>query len=85
MSAPFLTFTPLATWLTLRAVQGLLLDLDAATLPVSINGERRGVVARPGMTAEDGEPVRRLEGPLRWAAWLAGASVAVAGPLPPPV
>ena len=33
---------------------------------------------------EDGEPVRRLEGPLRWAVDLQGASVAIAGPLPPP-
>ena len=65
-------------------VQGLLLDLDAATLTVWVNGERKGVMARPGMTAE-GEPVGRLEGPLRWAVDLrGGASVAIAGPLPPP-
>ena len=31
-----------------------------------------------------GEPVARLEGPLRWAVDLTRASVAIAGPLPPP-
>eukprot|EP01045_Picozoa_sp_COSAG04_P053931 COSAG04_NODE_23826_length_331_cov_1.043103_1_plen_33_part_10 len=31
-------------------MQGLLLDLDAATLTVWVNGERKGVMARPGMT-----------------------------------
>ena len=66
-------------------MQGLLLDLDAATLTVWVNGERKGVMARPGMTDDDGEPVGRLEGPLRWAADLSAASVAIAGPLPPPV
>ena len=65
-------------------VQGLLLDLDAATLTVWVNGERKGVMARPGMTNSDGEPVPRLEGPLRWAVDLSDASVAIAGPLPPP-
>ncbi len=66
-------------------VQGMLLDLDAATLTVWVNGERKGVMARLGMTNVDGEPVARLEGPLRWAVdvcW--GVSVAIAGPLPPP-
>ena len=67
------------------ATQGLLLDLDAATLTVWVNGERRGVMARPGMTDRDGQPVRRLEGPLRWAVDLSdNASVAIAGLLPPP-
>ena len=67
------------------AVQGLLLDVDAATLTVWVNGERKGVMARPGMTDEEGQPVGRLEGPLRWAVdLLRGASVAIAGPLPPP-
>ena len=66
-------------------VQGLLLDCDAATLTVWVNGERKGVMARPGMTDEDeGEPVGRLEGPLRWAVDLDNSSVAIAGPLPPP-
>ena len=73
-------------------VQGLLLDCDAATLTVWVNGERKGVMVRPGMTNLDGEPVARLEGPLRWAVDLDGggpgrathASVAIAGPLPPP-
>ena len=64
--------------------QGLLLDLDAATLTVWVNGERKGVMARPGMTDNYGEPVARLEGPLRWAVDLCGASVAIDGPLPPP-
>ena len=66
-------------------MQGLLLDLDAATLTVWVNGERKGVMARPGMTDdEDGKPWGRLEGPLRWAVDLDGASVAIAGPLPQP-
>ena len=64
------------------AAQGLLLDCDAATLTVWVNGERKGVMARPGVTDD---PVGRLEGPLRWAVDLSNdASVAIAGPLPPP-
>ena len=66
------------------ALQGLLLDLDAATLTVWVNGERKGVMVGPGMTNDDGEPVGRLEGPLRWAVDLLGASVVIGGPLPPP-
>ena len=62
----------------------MLLDLDAATLTVWVNGERKGVMVRPGMTTDDGEPVARLEGPLRWAVDLCDASVAIAGPLLPP-
>ena len=63
----------------------MLLDLDAATLTVWVNGERKGVMVRPGMTALHGDPVGRLEGPLRWAVDVFyGALVAVAGPLPPP-
>ena len=58
--------------------QGLLLNLDAATLTVWLNGERKGVMARPGMTDWRGEPVARLEGPLRWAVDLNIASVAIA-------
>ena len=65
-------------------MQGLLLDLDAATLAVWVNGERKGVMARPGMSNKDGEPVRRLQGPLRWAVGVYGAEVAIAGPLPLP-
>ena len=66
-------------------VQGLLLDLDAATLTVWVNGERKGVMVRPGMTNNHGDPVGRLEGPLRWAVDVGrGASVAIAGPLPLP-
>ena len=64
-------------------MQGLLLDLDAATLTVWVNGERKGVMVRPGMTNR-GEPVARLEGPLRWVVDVYDASVAIAGPLPPP-
>ena len=64
-------------------MQGLLLDLDAATLTVWVNGERKGVMARPGMTNNDGEPVGRLGGPLRWAVDLAGASVAIEGNVHP--
>ena len=66
-------------------VQGLLLDLDAATLTVWVNGERKGVAVRPGMTDLQGEPVARLEGPLRWAVDLTALTcAAVAGPLPLP-
>ena len=72
-------------WLTLCVMQGMLHDCDAATLTVWVNGERTGVMVRPGMTDRDGQPVGRLEGPLRWAVdLLRGASVAIAGPLPPP-
>ena len=71
--------------LTLRVVQGLLLDCDAATLTAWVNGERKGVMARAGMTDDQGRPVARLEGPLRWAVDLSDTcSVAIAGPLPPP-
>ena len=63
----------------------MLLDCDAATLTVWVNGERKGVMVRPGMTNEFGQPVGQLEGPLRWAVDLrCGASVAIGGPLPPP-
>ena len=48
-----------------------------------VNGERKGVMVRPGMTTRMGEPVGRLEGPLRWAVDLDGA-VKIDGPLPPP-
>ena len=68
-------------------MQGLLLDCDAATLTVWVNGERKGVMARPGMTNHRGEPVGRLEGPLRWAVDLdveSNTPVAIAGPLPLP-
>ena len=73
-------------------MQGMLLDLDAATLTVWVNGVRKGVMVRPAMTYEnreeeedyDGLPVPRLEGPLRWVVDLCDASVAIAGPLPPP-
>ena len=59
--------------------------LDAATLSVYVNGERKGVAVRPGMTSDYDEPVGRLEGPLRWAVDLVDdASVAIEGPLPPP-
>ena len=50
----------------LLVVQGMLLDCDAATLTVWVNGERKGVMVRPGMTDNNGELVGRLEGPLRW-------------------
>ena len=68
----------------MRAVQGLLLDCDAATLTVWVNGERKGVMVHPGMTDEHGQPVGRLEGPLRWAVDLLDSSMAIEGPLPPP-
>ncbi len=84
---------PHDAWLTLLCVlQGLLLDCDAATLTVYVNGERQGVMVRPGMTFDapdddcHGEPVARLDGPLRWAVDLIGPSdsVGIDGPLPPP-
>ena len=63
----------------------MLLDLDAATLTVWVNGERKGVMACPSMIDHYGDPVGRLEGPLRWAVDLYDdASVAIGGPLPPP-
>ena len=72
-------------------VQGLLLDLDAATLTVWVNGERKGVMLRPGMVQPgmtniyQAQPVGRLEGPLRWAVDMGyGSSVAIGGPLPLP-
>ena len=73
--------------LSVCVAQGLLLDLDAATLTVWVNGERKGVMVRPCMTCygEEGGTVARLEGPLRWAVDLIDASVAIAGPLPLPV
>ena len=81
-----MTLSPHSPQLTRRVAQGLLLDLDAATLTVWVNGERKGVMVRPSMANKHGEPVGRLEGPLRWAVDLwSDASVAIAGPLPPPV
>ena len=69
----------------LCVLQGLLLDLDAAIVTVWVNGVRKGVMVRPGMTDVDGEPVGRLEGPLRWAVALGpNASVEIAGALSPP-
>ena len=63
----------------------MLLDCDDATLTVWVNGERKGVMVRPGMTDDEhGQPVARLEGPLRWAADVFESSVAIDGPLPPP-
>ena len=62
----------------------MLLDCGAATLTVWVNGQRKGVAVRPGVTDLQGEPVARLEGPLRWAVDLVNTSVAIAGPLPPP-
>ena len=62
----------------------MVLDLDEAALTVFVNGEFRGVMAQPGMTDALGDPVGRLVGPLRWVVDLFDASVAIAGPLPPP-
>ena len=51
-------------------------------------------MVRPGMTVDSeddshGEPVARLDGPLRWAVEMASTStrpwsVTIGGPLPPP-
>ena len=74
-------------------VQGLLLDCDAATVTVWVNGERKGVMVRPGMIGRtyigrtmigQHQPVRRLEGPLRWAVDGCDCCMAIEGPLPPP-
>ena len=60
-------------------------DLDVATMTVWVNGVRKGVMVRPGMTDVDGELVGRLEGPLRWAVALGpNALVEIAGALSPP-
>ena len=66
----------------------MLLDCDAASLTVWVNGERKGVMVRPGMTDEDGYSVGRLEGPLCWAADVlrqfdSTTSVAIDRPAPP--
>ena len=67
----------------LCVVQGMLLDCDTATLTVWVNGERKGVMVRPGMT--DPLEVPRLEGPLRWAVDVGtSSSAAIEGPLPLP-
>ena len=53
-------------------------------MTVWVNGERKGVMARPGMTdSYTNLPVGRLEGPLRWAVDL-DCKVKIDGPLPPP-
>ena len=63
----------------------MLLDCDAATLTVYVNGERKGVMVRPGMTYGQGHPMPRLDGPLRWVTGMyGGTSAAIDGPLPPP-
>ena len=77
----------------------MLLDFDAATLTVFVNGERKGVMVQPGMAlgnysldrnwddepaGQEGQPVARLEGPLRWAVDVADSVVEVDGPKPPP-
>ena len=43
------------------------------------------MMVQPGMKDSYGKPVAPLVGPLRWAVDLCGASVAIDGPLPPPV
>jgi len=55
-------------------VQGLQVDLDAATIGVSVDGEWQGLMVQPAM-----EGVARLEGPLRWAADLYYATVEIDG------
>ena len=74
-------FLPQALQLTLLVAQGLLLDLDAATLTVWLNGGRKGVAVGPGPMANmlgRQHASGRLEGPLRWAVDLNIASVAIA-------
>ena len=55
-------------------VQGLQVDLDDATIGVSVDGEWQGLMVQPAM-----EGVARLEGPLRWAADLYYATVKIDG------
>ena len=66
-------------------MQGMVLDLEEAALTVFVNGEYRGVMAGPGMTDDEGDPLAalpRLGGSLRWAAAVGeGASVEIEGPL----
>ena len=71
----------------------MLLDIDAATLTVWVNGERKGVMVRPGMVSrhcsEFPQKVARLDSldSLRWVVVLScadGDSVAIGGPLPLP-
>ena len=60
----------------------MLLDCDAATLTVWINGERKGVMVQPGMSVEPGTvPMAHLEGPFRWVMTLRNASGSIEGPL----
>ena len=70
----------------LRVAQGLLLDCDAATLTLWVNGEQKGVMVRPGTSSRYpwGPAAARLEGPLRWVVDLSNTTVAVDGPLPLP-
>ena len=66
-------------------MQGMLLDLDAATLTVWVNGERKGVMIHPGMTnsrPDFPQKVARLDSldSLRWVVELScvdGDSVAI--------
>ena len=49
---------------------GMLVDLDVGTLAVYKNGERLGVMVRPGMSVQEwnsGGSVPALVGPVRWA------------------
>ena len=62
-------------------VVGLLLNLDAQSLTVYVNGVRQGVLVQPGVT-DDMFAFSCL--PLRWAVELQFASVRIDGPLPPP-
>ena len=64
----------------------MLLDIDAATLTVWVNGERKGVMVRPGMVShydpEFPQKVARLDSldSLRWVVELScvdGDSVAI--------
>ena len=54
-------------------------------MTVFANDERKGCVVHPGMAHENGQPVGRLEGGLRWVVKLGHKdSVAIDGPLPLP-
>ena len=80
---------PIALELTDLDVVMLVLDLDAGTLTVWVNDKLRGLLVGPDSAMPSGrdggaEPVAPLQGPLRWAVDVWGASVQIDGPHPPP-
>ena len=64
----------------------MLLDCEARTLTVYLNGVRLGDMVKPGMRYIDGTPIHPLKFPVCWSAeFIRGnACVAIRGPLPLP-